>query len=193
MVNGAKTDDGHALLLRLVEVTGAVFGGLRPGAPLVLGSIPASGGGELADCWHAGLGFRSQRPALGIRSEIRSGMVGTMGMLAALHEREGTGVADGPLFDSQRTLLMHLAAIYVWTRRVQRQVGAGIPEIGSPYGSSPRAGSPVVMAVLGDRIVRILRQTLGLEELGRDPKQVMNVGRVADRDRVVPATEGVLQ
>lgn len=119
--------------------------------------------------------------------DLVGGMVGAMGTLAALHERDRTGKGqriDVSLLDSQVSLLMYWATIFMATGHVEGRVGSGHPTI-VPYGLFPTKDSFLVVAVFGDRFFRVLCETLGLTDLVADERFRTNPGRVRHREEVL--------
>jgi crotonobetainyl-CoA:carnitine CoA-transferase CaiB-like acyl-CoA transferase len=126
--------------------------------------------------------------------DLVGGLVGALGTLAAVVERERTGVGsrvDVALLDSQVSLLMYWAAINLATGEVPGRVGAGHPTI-VPYGEFATKDSGIVVAVFGDRFFRLFCQALGLDELAADPRLATNPGRVRHRAEVERAVGAVL-
>jgi CoA:oxalate CoA-transferase len=127
--------------------------------------------------------------------DLVGGMVGAMGTLAALHERERTGRGqrvDVALLDSQVSLLMYWATLQLTTGHVQGRVGSGHPTI-VPYGSFRTKDSYVIVAVFGDRFFKLFCETVGLEDLAADPRLKTNPGRVRHCDEVIARVEAALE
>lgn len=124
--------------------------------------------------------------------DLIGGIMGAMGTVAALYERERTGRGqrvDVALLDTQVSLLMYWSTIFLQTGKVAGRVGGGHPTI-VPYGRFKTKDSYIVLAVFGDHFFQLLCDTLDLADLAADPELATNPGRVARRDRVEAAVEG---
>lgn len=119
---------------------------------------------------------------------------GAIGVLAALRERERTGV--GRRIDVN--LLSSLQASLV--NQVQANIGAGVepgrlgnvhPSI-SPYQTLRASDGPFAVAIGNDGQFRAFCAALGLNELASDPRFATNPDRVANRDALDALCQPVL-
>ena len=120
-------------------------------------------------------------------ADLLAGMYGAYGVVAALHERDRTGVGT-----VVRTSL--LAAVvgvhafqgtrYTVAGEVPRATGGHHPSI-CPYGLFHAADGPVQIAVGSDGLWRRFAPVFGLDR----PEWVTNPLRVADRDAVIAAVD----
>ena len=120
-------------------------------------------------------------------ADLLAGMYGAYGVVAALHERERTGVGD-----VVRTSL--LAAVvgvhafqgtrYTVAGEVPRATGGHHPSI-CPYGLFHAADGPVQIAVGSDGLWRRFAPVFGIDRA----EWASNPMRVADRDAVITAVD----
>lgn len=123
-------------------------------------------------------------------SDLLAGMYGAFGVLAALHERTGTG--RGRIVRSSLLAAVVGAHAFQGTRwTIAREVGTGMgnhhPAI-APYGLFVTADSPVQIACGSESQWTLLSGLLNLD----DERFATNRQRVALRDELVEAIEQVL-
>jgi len=115
--------------------------------------------------------------------DVICGLFATVGILAALREREHSGLGqrvEVSLLASVLTALVNLAQSYVGAGVVPRRVGSGHPSI-VPYQTFPVADGEVIVAVGNDRQFARLCAELGVGELAQDARFATNPDRVANR------------
>jgi len=110
------------------------------------------------------------------------------GVLAALHERNMTGVGklvEVAMLDSLVAMQGYLSQIYFATGESPKPVGTQHPSI-VPYGSFPTADSHVIVACLTERFWHNFARCLGLEALIEDPRFAVYSARLANRADLEP-------
>ncbi len=122
-------------------------------------------------------------------SDLFSGLYATIGILAALRERESSGEGqhvDISLHESQVAVLANQAMNYLVGDRVPGRLGNAHPNI-VPYESFPTADGEMVIASGNDSQFRMLCGALGLERLSSDDAYRTNADRVKNRKRLIEA------
>lgn len=119
-------------------------------------------------------------------ADIVSGLYATIGILAALAQRENTGKGahvDVALFDCMLSTLANQAMNYLATGATPKRMSNAHPNL-CPYSAYPTADGHIVIAVGNDRQFRALCAALSLEDLNTDPDLKTNAGRLANRSRL---------
>lgn len=127
-------------------------------------------------------------------ADLAAGMWTTIGVLAALRERERTGVGqwvDVSLLDGQIAWLTYVAGGYFATGHVPDRYGSAHPTI-VPYQAFPTADGHIMIAAGNDDLWRRFAKAIGLGELAEDSRFATNPDRVRNRDELLPAIERVL-
>jgi len=122
-------------------------------------------------------------------ADLMCGMYAVTAVLAALHERERSGVGqsiDLSLLDSQVAWLANQALNYLVTGKSPRRQGTAHPNI-VPYQAFATADGHLMLAVGNDAQFARFCAVAGLTELARDPRFSSNEQRVSYRDELVPA------
>ncbi|TBH17527.1 CaiB/BaiF CoA transferase family protein [Thermus thermamylovorans] len=125
--------------------------------------------------------------------DVMTGMMGAVAVLAALWERERSGLGqhiDLSLFDVGLFALANLGESYLLTGKPPGRLGNAHAQI-VPYGVFPAADGWLVLAVGNDEQFGRLCQVLGLAELQERFPQ--NAKRVENREEVVEAVSAVLK
>jgi len=120
-------------------------------------------------------------------ADIFSGLYATIGILAALRRRDGTGEGawiDCALMDSQVSVLANQALAYLVSGKPPKRLGNAHPSI-VPYEVFPVADGHIVIAVGNDGQFRRLCAVLGQVELGEAADYATNPGRVAHRVELI--------
>jgi crotonobetainyl-CoA:carnitine CoA-transferase CaiB-like acyl-CoA transferase len=118
--------------------------------------------------------------------DIMSGMVGTVGILSALHERTRSGLGqhiDVSLFDVGMMMLVDAGQDYLDHDHVQSRLG-GINRNFSPGQPFQSSDGWVTLAVATDDQFRRMCAAMGLETLPDDPRFVDNAVRVKHREEL---------
>lgn len=115
--------------------------------------------------------------------DVSTGLYGTIGIQAALAERERSGKGqhiDLSLLDCGIAMLANQGASYLVGGTVPSRIGNAHPSI-VPYGVFPAADGHVIIAVGNDRQFARLAQAIGLPD---DPRFATNPSRVALREEL---------
>jgi crotonobetainyl-CoA:carnitine CoA-transferase CaiB-like acyl-CoA transferase len=119
--------------------------------------------------------------------DVICGLFATVGILAALREREHSGLGqrvEVSLMGAVLTALVNLSQSFVGAGVVPQRVGSGHPSI-VPYQTFEVADGEVVVAVGNDRQFTRLCDELGVGELAGDARFATNPDRVANRDALL--------
>ncbi|WP_020110616.1 CaiB/BaiF CoA transferase family protein [Rhodococcus sp. 114MFTsu3.1] len=116
--------------------------------------------------------------------DLGAGLFGTIGILAALHERSRTGrgqYVTTSLYECQLALHVNWATSYFATR--ERPVAMGSAHLNLvPYQAFPASDGHFVVAVGNDTQWGQLCRAIGRDDLGEDPRFLRNRDRVDNRD-----------
>lgn len=122
-------------------------------------------------------------------ADLSTGLYAVIAILAALRERERSGLGqhiDLALFDVQVAGLANLGMNFLCSGEVPRPLGDAHPTI-VPYQSFPTADRPLMIAVGNDTQFAALARALGEPTWPADPRFASNPARVAHRELLVPA------
>lgn len=120
--------------------------------------------------------------------DIFTGMYATTAVLAALANRERSGVGqyiDLALFDVQVATLANQATNYLVSGRSPGRLGNAHPNI-VPYQAFATSDSYIILAVGNDEQFRRFCAVAGSTHLAADEKYATNAGRVRNRDALIP-------
>ncbi|HTO68406.1 MAG TPA: CoA transferase [Myxococcota bacterium] len=104
--------------------------------------------------------------------DITAGLFGAIGVCAALHERDATGLGrhiDVAMLDAQVAILENAIARYAATGQVPGPLGARHPSI-APFAAFQTGDKPIVVAAGHDPQFRKLCEVLGAPELVADAR-----------------------
>lgn len=121
-------------------------------------------------------------------TDILTGLYATVGVLAALNQREQSGLGqhiDVALLDVQVACLANQAMNYLNTGVSPKRLGNAHPNI-VPYQDFPSADGNFIIAVGNDGQFRKLCEVAGLTALADDPRFSSNKARVAHRAELIP-------
>ncbi len=121
-------------------------------------------------------------------TDILTGLYATVGVLAALNQREQSGVGqyiDVALLDVQVACLANQAMNYLATGLSPKRLGNAHPNI-VPYQDFPSADGNFILAVGNDGQFRKFCEVAGIAQLADDPRFASNKARVAHRVELIP-------
>ncbi|GGH95864.1 CoA transferase [Pseudomonas fluvialis] len=121
-------------------------------------------------------------------TDILTGLYATVGVLAALNQREQSGIGqhiDVALLDVQVACLANQAMNYLVTGVAPKRLGNAHPNI-VPYQDFPSADGNFILAVGNDGQFRKFCEVAGIPELADDPRFASNQARVANRGELIP-------
>ncbi|MBE2999214.1 CoA transferase [Nocardiopsis sp. HNM0947] len=124
-------------------------------------------------------------------ADLTAGMWATIGVLAALRERDRSGQGqwvDVSLLDGQIASLTYVAGGYFTTGNVPRRHGAAHPTI-VPYQAFPTSDGRIMVAAGNDTLWKRFAAAIGLGHLTDEPRFATNPDRVAHRDELLPLIE----
>lgn len=117
--------------------------------------------------------------------DLGGGIFGTMGVLAAIAERERTGLGqhvDISMLDAQISMLNYMATMYLMSGQVPEGIGNG-HFVHVPYNSYPTADGHVIVACIGDAFFERFSEFIDIPEL-RDPALRKQPVRFAAKERI---------
>lgn len=121
-------------------------------------------------------------------TDILTGLYATVGVLAALNQREQSGIGqhiDVALLDVQVACLANQAMNYLTTGVFPKRLGNAHPNI-VPYQDFPSADGNFILAVGNDGQFRKFCEVAGIAGLADDPRYATNKARVANRAELIP-------
>ncbi|MGG2398957.1 CaiB/BaiF CoA transferase family protein [Pseudomonas sp. SH1-B] len=121
-------------------------------------------------------------------TDILTGLYATVGVLAALNQRDQSGVGqhiDVALLDVQVACLANQAMNYLTTGVPPKRLGNAHPNI-VPYQDFPSADGNFILAVGNDGQFRKFCEVAGIAGLADDPSYATNKARVANRAELIP-------
>ncbi|HEY1570971.1 MAG TPA: CaiB/BaiF CoA-transferase family protein [Pseudonocardiaceae bacterium] len=127
-------------------------------------------------------------------ADLAAGMWATIGILAALKERERTGRGqwvDVSLLDGQIAWLAYVAGGYFASGEIPARYGSAHPTI-VPYQAFPTSDGHIMVAAGNDTLWRRFADAIGIDDLVDDPRFATNPDRVRNRDELLPLIERIL-
>jgi crotonobetainyl-CoA:carnitine CoA-transferase CaiB-like acyl-CoA transferase len=124
-----------------------------------------------------------------------TGVFAAVGVLAALHERDRTGVGrlvETSLMESTLTLMSYQAQRYLSLGEVAAPVGNDHP-IMFPQGTFKTASGSITLASGNEKMWRRLCEVIGLADLAEEPRFADNAGRMRNRRELRALIETALR
>jgi crotonobetainyl-CoA:carnitine CoA-transferase CaiB-like acyl-CoA transferase len=126
--------------------------------------------------------------------DVLAGLFATVGILAALNHRHGSGEGqriEVDLLSSLLAALANQASSFTVGGVVPGRMGNEHPSI-APYAAFPTGAGDLVLAVGNDRQFQVLCEVLGAPGLAADPRYLTNPERVANREPLRAELEALL-
>ena len=147
-----------------------------------------------------GLAYMTGRPGDPLRAgtsvnDIMGGMFGAMGAMAALAQREKTGVGQevqSALFENNVFLVAQHMMQFAVTGKAADPMPGRISAWGVYDVFTVQGGEQVFLAVVSDTQWALFCDAFGLDELKADPRLTSNNDRVRARDWLMPLLRGHL-
>ncbi|PLT35692.1 CaiB/BaiF CoA-transferase family protein [Bacillus sp. V5-8f] len=120
-------------------------------------------------------------------SDVITGLYAAVGILAALNERQTSGVGqsiDISLFDSQLSALVNVASNFLVSELIPEPLGNEHPNI-VPYQTFQASDRQLAIAVGNDRQFKNLCLVLGKEQLASDERFATNSQRVKNKELLI--------
>ncbi|MBP6852466.1 MAG: CoA transferase [Rhodoferax sp.] len=117
--------------------------------------------------------------------DLGGGIFGTMGVLAAIAERERTGLGqhvDVSMLDAQISMLNYMATMYLMSGQVPEGIGNS-HFVHVPYNSYPTADGHIIVACIGDAFFERFAEFIGIPEL-LEPSLRKQAVRYASKARI---------
>lgn len=127
--------------------------------------------------------------------DVLTGLNATIAILAALQQRERTGLGqhiDLALFDVAMASLANQALNFLVGGNAPRRLGNAHPNI-VPYQAFETADGHLILAVGNDAQFARFCRLAELAELATDERYASNAGRVANRDSLIPQVAAALK
>jgi crotonobetainyl-CoA:carnitine CoA-transferase CaiB-like acyl-CoA transferase len=123
--------------------------------------------------------------------DLGTGVWAALGVLAALYEREHTGVGrmlELSLYETALSQLSSQLAGYLGAGVVPGREGSAFPQI-APYQVFPTLDGELMIVAGNDKLFAALCNVLGVSELAADPRFLTNPDRVANRPALLTVLE----
>jgi crotonobetainyl-CoA:carnitine CoA-transferase CaiB-like acyl-CoA transferase len=120
--------------------------------------------------------------------DVMTGLHGTIGLLAALHQREATGLGqhvEVNLLSSALSGLVNHSGAFVASGVVPTRMGNAHPSV-YPYQPMPTKDRDIIVAVGNDRQFRSFCEVLDIADVVDDERFRLNADRTAHRDELHP-------
>jgi crotonobetainyl-CoA:carnitine CoA-transferase CaiB-like acyl-CoA transferase len=120
--------------------------------------------------------------------DVMAGLHGTIGLLAALNEKNKTGKGqhvEVNLLSSAMSGLVNQTAAYTLADVVPFRMGNAHPSL-FPYEALPTKDRDLIIAAGNDKQFRALAKVLGIEHVADDPRFKINADRTKNREELRP-------
>ena len=120
--------------------------------------------------------------------DVMAGLHGTIGVLAALNEKNRTGKGqhvEVNLLSSAMSGLVNQTAAYTLAGVVPFRMGNAHPSL-FPYEALPTKDRDLIIAAGNDKQFRALAKVLGIEHVADDPRFKINADRTKNREELRP-------
>lgn len=127
-------------------------------------------------------------------ADLAAGMWATIGILAALHEKQRSGRGqwvDISLLDGSVAWLTYVSSGYFASGNVPQRYGSAHPTI-APYQAFASSDGYVMIAVGNDGLWRRFASVIGRNDLASDERFLTNALRVGNRSVLIPLLEQIL-
>ncbi len=128
-------------------------------------------------------------------ADITAGLFAATAILAALHERERSGMGqaiDVALFDAQLAWLANVAQNYLATGETPQRYGNAHPSI-VPYETFATADGRIAVGIGTDAQFRKFCRAAGCPELAEDARFSVNRARVEHRRALIPQLQAIFR
>ncbi|GAA5235441.1 CoA transferase [Verticiella sediminum] len=128
-------------------------------------------------------------------ADLFTGMFATVSILAALQERNRSGLGqyiDTALLDCQVAMLANQNLNFMTSGATPRRAGNAHQNV-VPYQVFAAADGHLIVAVGNDGQYRAYCNAIGRPELGTDPRYATNRGRITNRDALIPVLEEIMK
>lgn len=128
-------------------------------------------------------------------ADLMTGMYATVGVLAALHERNRSGLGqhiDMALLDCQVAMLANQNMNYLASGQAPQRAGNAHQNL-VPYQVFAVADGHMIVAVGNDSQFRAYCRAIHRDDLAQDPRFVTNPQRVRNREQLVPILAEIMQ
>ncbi len=128
-------------------------------------------------------------------ADIFTGMYTSVAVLAALRQRDATGLGttiDCALFEAQAAVLGNQAMNALVSGQPPRRLGNAHPNI-VPYAVFPARDGHLILACGNDRQFRDAMLALGASDIANEPAYATNAGRIAARTTIAARIAAVTQ
>src|SRR5688572_16669469 len=122
-------------------------------------------------------------------ADLMTGMYSSVGILAALHERNASGLGqhiDMALLDTQVAWLANQNTNYLIGGDTPKRMGNAHPNI-VPYQTFPTRDGDFILAIGNDNQFRKFCVAAGIPEVGADPRFADNIARCENRQACIDA------
>ena len=120
--------------------------------------------------------------------DVMTGLHGTIGVFAALNQRQATGRGqhvEVNLLSSAMSGLVNQTGAYSAAGVVPFRMGNAHPSL-FPYEAMPTKDKDLIIAAGNDKQFRSLCEVLGIEHLADDPRYAINADRTKNREELRP-------